>query len=185
MYDAAPSAPPLLPPPGRYADLGRGSIIDRRKAVNAMLRYPRVEELRSVVYACGEDRYLVTATTSIWEAGPVARLPWDVADEELGYAVLDSLLQYHAHPPLPRNGGVRTWRALQASGARSRKRFKEISNYVDLRTIGSGIVICAGDLPGGVFVGQLASIAPAPAEIGGLVRKLVGLWRTLAPQATA
>lgn len=150
-----------------------------------MLRYPRVEELRSVVYACGEDRYLVTATTSIWEAGPVARLPWDVADEELGYAVLDSLLQYHAHPPPPRNGGVRTWRALQASGARSRKRFKEISNYVDLRTIGSGIVICAGDLPGGVFVGQLASIAPAPAEIGGLVRKLVGLWRTLAPQATA
>lgn len=170
----------LLPAPGRYRDLEPRSIHDRRELLNELLRCsPRIE-LRVALYAYGEDCYLISATTSIAEAGPPIKLPVTVSDSELGYAIFDLLLQCYAHP-VTADGLLENWAVFVASGEKVGKSFRKKSTYVSVATANSAIIVEASRCfpPSNTYVGEQLSIGCAPDKLGSVIKYLVKTLRFL------
>lgn len=173
----------LLPAPGRYRDLEPRSIHDRRELLNGLLRHsPRIE-LRVALYACGEDCYLISATTSIAEAGTPIKLPIAASDSELGYAIFDLLLQCYAHR-VTADGLLENWAVFVASGEKVGKSFRKKSTYVSVKTANSAIIVEASRCfpPSSIYVGEQLSIGCDPDKLGSVVKNLVRTLRFLDSQ---
>lgn len=67
--------------------------LDRREEIKSKLGAPRQMELRVALYAFREEAFIACATTGIREAGPPVKLAYAVANEDLGQAVRELLLQ--------------------------------------------------------------------------------------------
>jgi len=172
----------LLPAPGRYRDLEPRSIHDRRELLNELFRLTHIE-LRVALYAYGEDCYLISATTSIAEAGAPIKLPVTVSDSELGYAIFDLLLQSYAHP-VTGDGLLENWAVFVASGEKTGKSFQKKSTYVSVNTANSAIIVEAswGFPPSNIYVGEQLSIGCDADKLGSVVKQLVRTLRFLDSQ---
>lgn len=173
----------LLPAPGRYRDLEPRSISDRRDLLNELLRYSSRIELRVALYAYNEDCYLISATTSIAEAGSPIKLPITASDSELGYAIFDLLLQCYAYP-VTADGLLENWAVFVASGEKVGKSFRKKSTYVSVKTVNSAIIVEASRCfpPSSIYVGEQLSIGCDPDKLGGVVKHLVKTLRFLVSQ---
>ena len=175
----------ILPAPGRYADLPPRCLMDRRQALQELRRPAQPLQLRAQIYAFGTESLLVCATTSISEAGEVAKLAASVSDEALGLAVLDQLLQCCAHPmPNMREAKATTWPAFIASGAKTVRAFEHASTSVSVETAGMGLKVEGRRHapPSETYVGRLRSITGNPLELGAAVREVIKIVRLLDSQ---
>lgn len=174
----------LLPSPGRYRDLEPRSLVDRRDALNQMLRHSQRIELRVAIYAYGNECFLISATTGITEAGEPVKLSFSATDSDLGHAVYDQLLGCYAHFKDMANSSLKDWAAFTASGAKTGKAFESKSTYVTVETIHMALIIEAKrrSPPSDTYVGQRLSITCDPAVLGATVKKLVSSLRLLDSQ---
>lgn len=173
----------LVPAPGRYADLPPRCVSDRRDALREAFRHHVLPvELRAVVYAYAEHRYLVSATTGISEAGEPVNLPFDASDEQLGAAVLDQLLQCYSHPQSPPTGRLEDWPVFVASGAKSGREFESKCTYVTVSTFGGSALIVEAKRrqpPSPLYVGRQLGMVGDPGTLGHAVRDAVHALRFL------
>lgn len=184
MSISSQSQQKLLPASGRYRDLEPRSLIDRREALNSLLRFSHRVELRVAIYAYGEDCYLISATTGITESGTPIKLPYATTDLDLGHAAFDLFLKCYAHATNTADASLAGWAVFGASGARSGKSFEAKSTYVTVRTSNMAIVVEASRRlpPSDIYVGSQLSITCDPAALGSAIKKLVSTLRLLDSQ---
>jgi hypothetical protein len=155
--------------------------MDRREALNQMLRYSQRVELRVAIYAYGQECFLISATTGITEAGDPIKLPFVASDSDLGHAIYDQLLECYAHFIDTADASLKNWAVFVASGAKTGKAFESRCTYVTVETVNTALVIEASrrSPPSATYVGRQHSITCDPEILGATVKKLVSTLRLL------
>lgn len=140
-------------------------------------------ELSAALYLYKEEKFIICAIAGIAEYGTPIVLNSDAADEELGLAVCETLLEFK--PQSPRdlsNAKLEDWGAFKASGAKTGKSFEKESIYVYVKTANSAIQIeAAPRITNNKCLKALCSISNGRehSEIGESVRKAIEASKVL------
>ena len=133
-------------------------------------------DLRASLYFHRGERFILSAVQDFSEYLEPVVLPADVDDATLGQALLERLLAYSPATPDLRGYTMKDWRALQVSGACSRKQFEAESDFVHVATRNVSLEFSACPRTSAdpdLVAGAALVLDATPDEFGATVRKLL------------
>ena len=141
----------------------------------------RLGALRASVYLYREERFFLSAVQDFNEYLEPLELPADVDDATLGEALVDRLRAFDPISPL-KVGGMKDWRVLQVSKARSGRAFNAQAWFVHVETQSNGLVFraCPRDSRHASLHACIElSINATTAQMGATIRTLLQAVRAL------
>jgi hypothetical protein len=106
-------------------------------------RYDIGAKLQARVYLHERAGFIISPIAGIAEAGDVATLPHDCADQALGAAIWAHPLQYQISTPDIAKRKTSDWAATKASGERSVSKFQEGSYVLNIKTRNQAVLLNA------------------------------------------
>lgn len=137
--------------------------------------------LRASLYLYREERFFLSAVQDFNEYLEPVELAAEVDDAALGEALVERLRAFDPASPTD-CGGMRDWRVLQVSKARSARAFNAQALFVHVATRNSALEFraCPRDATDdALYAGGELGLHATPAEIGATIRKLLRAVRAL------
>ena len=141
----------------------------------------RLGALRASVYLYREERFFLSAIQDFNEYLEPLELPADVDDATLGEALIDRLRAFDPVSPV-KAGGMKDWRVLQVSKARSGRAFNAQALFVYVESVNAALIFraCPRDSRHApLYAGIDLGVGATPAQMGATIRTLLQAVRDL------